>query len=180
MAPRRFKTNLQFKLWFGIRRSVLYHDKRQAFCEKCDSWTDLGLLVMGSGVVALAIQHSYALELIIGIVGIAVALTSVLKLKLAFGRRAGAHKQLKLAFIDLQEDLEDADDDEVIRKIRAKRANLEKSEPPVMQGLNIICHNELLVSIGRDDPKERVPVSRFQRFAANLLSFSKTRFAKGA
>lgn len=176
MAPRRFKTNLQFKLWFGIRRSVLYHDKRQAFCEKCDSWTDMGLLVMGSGVVALAIQHNYLLELI---VGIAVALTSALKLKLAFGRRAGTHKQLKLAFIDLQEELEDSDDDDVIRKIRAKRANLEKSEPPVMQVLNVICHNELLVSIRRDDPRERVPVSRFQRFAANLLSFSKTRFARG-
>ena len=176
MAPRRFKTNHQFKLWFGISRSVLYHSKRQAFCEKCDSWTDMGLLMMGAGVVALAIQDSDQLQLL---VGIAVVAMSVLKLKLGFGRIAGTHKQLMLAFVNLREELEDADDDDVIRTIRAQRADLEKSEPPVMQVLSVICHNELLVSIGRDEPRERVPVSRFQRFTANLLSFNKTRFAKG-
>lgn len=177
MAPRRFKTNHQFKLWFGINRSARYHRKRQAFCESMETWSDIALFSMGSVVVALAMQDSSGSVLF---TGIAIVATSALKLKLGFGRRAGTHKQLKLAFIDLQEELEDADDDDVIRKIRAKRADLEKSEPPVMQVLNVICHNELLVSIGRDDPKERVPVSRFQRFSANLLSFSKTRFAKGS
>lgn len=176
MAPRRFKTNHQFKLWFGINRSVRYHRKRQAFCESMETWSDIALVSMGSVVVALAMQDSSGSVLF---AGLAIVATSALKLKLAFGRRAGTHKQLKLAFVNLQEELEDTDDDDVIRKIRAKRADLEKSEPPVMQVLNVTCHNELLVSIGRDDPKERVRVSWFQRFTANLLSFSKTRFAKG-
>ena len=157
-------------------RSVLYHRKRQAFCELADTWSDVDFHFMGSGVVALAMQDSYSSELL---VGIAIVAMSVLKLKLGIGRQAGTHKQLKLAFINLREELEDADDDDVIRKIRAQRADLENSEPPAMQVLNVICHNELLVSIGRDDPKERVPVSWFQHFAANLFSFSKTRFAKG-
>lgn len=148
MAPRRFKTNLQFKLWFGIRRSVLYHDKRQAFCEKCDSWTDMGLLVMGSGVVALAIQHSYLLELI---VGIAVALTSALKLKLAFGRRAGTHKQLRLAFIDLQEELEDADEDDVIKKDSRETCELGKKRTS--------CH----ASAKRDLPQRTARLDRTRR-----------------
>lgn len=176
MAPRRFKTNHQFKLWFGINRSVRYHRKRQAFCESMETWSDIALVSMGSVVVALAMQDSSGSVLF---AGLAIVATSALKLKLGLGRRAGTHKQLQLAFIELQEELEDADDD-VIRKIRAKRADLEKSEPPVMQVLNVICHNELLVSIGRDDSKERVHVNWFQRFAANLISFSKTRFAKGA
>lgn len=177
MAPRRFKTNHQFKLWFGISRSVRYHRKRQAFCESMETWSDIALFSMGSAVVALAMQDSSGSVLF---AGLAIVATSALKLKLGLGRRAGTHKQLQLAFIELQEELEDADDDDIIRKIRAKRADLEKREPPVMQVLNVICHNELQVSIGRDDPKERVHVNWFQRFAANLISFSKTRFAKGA
>lgn len=142
-----------------------------------ETWSDIALFSMGSVVVALAMQDSSGSVLF---TGIAIVATSALKSKLGFGRRAGTHKQLQLAFINLQEELEDTDDDDVIRKVRAKRADLEKSEPPVMRGLDVICHNELLVSIGRDDPRERVHVSRFQRFAANLLSFSKTRFAKGS
>lgn len=177
MAPRRFKTNHQFKLWFGINRSVIYHRKRQTFCELVDTWSDVAFLLMGSGVVALAMQDSYRLELL---VGIAIVATSVLKLKLGFGRLAGTHKRLVYAFTRLQRELESTDDDEVIDRIHVERLELEEGEPPVMQVLNVICHNQLLVSIGRDDPKERVPVSWFQRFAANLLSFSKTRFAKGA
>lgn len=176
MPPRRFRSNRQFKLWFGINRSVRYHRKRQVFYESLDAWSDTALLLMGSGVVALTIQDSYGLQ---PLVGIAVVATSILKLKLGFGRGAGAHDRLVYAFTRLQKELESTDDDEVIHRIYLERVDLEESEPPVMRGLDVICHNELLVSIGRDDPKERVSVSWFQRFAANLLSFSKTRFAKG-
>lgn len=176
MVPRRFKTNHQFKLWFGINRSVIYHRKRQAFCESLDTWFDIALFLMGFGVVSLAMQDSSGLELL---VGIAIVATTVLKLKLGLGQTAGTHKRLVYAFTRLQEELESTDDDEVIHRIYLERLALEEGEPPVMQVLNVICHNQLLVSIGRDDPKERVPVSWFQRFAANLFSFSKTRFAKG-
>ena len=176
VAPQRFKTNQQFKLWFGISRSVVYHRKRQAFCESMDTWSDIALFLMGFGVVVSAIEDSYRLVLL---AGIAVVATSVLKLKQEFGRTAGTHSRLVYAFTRLQIELEATDDDEVIQRIHSERLALEEGEPPVMRGLDVICHNELLVSIGRDDPKERVPVSRFQRLAANLLSFSKTRFAKG-
>jgi len=176
MPPRRFRSNRQFKLWFGINRSVRYHRKRQSFYETLDTWSDIALLLMGSGVVALTIQCSYGLQ---PLVGIAVVATSILKLKLGFGRRVGAHDRLVYAFTRLQKELESTDDEKVVRRVYLERVDLEESEPPVMRGLDVICHDELLVSIGRDDPKERVSVSWFQRFAANLLSFSKTRFVKG-
>lgn len=176
MPPRRFRSNRQFKLWFGINRSVRFHRKRQVFYESLDTWSDIALVLMGSGVVALAVQDRYGLQ---PLVGIAVVATSILKLKLGFGRRAGVHDRLVYAFTRLQKELESTDYDEVIHRIYLERVDLEESEPPTMRGLDVICHNELLVSIGRDDPRERVSVSWFQRFAANLLSFRKTRFAKG-
>lgn len=176
MAPRRFKTNQQFKLWFGISRSVRYHSKRQAFCESMDTWSDIALFLMGFGVVVSAIEDSYRLVLL---AGMAVVATSVLKLKQEFGRTAGVHSRLVYAFTRLEMELVSTDDEDVVQRIHLERLALEEGEPPVMRGLDVICHNELLVAIGRDDPKERVPVSRFQRFAANLLSFSRTRFAKG-
>ena len=178
MPPRSIRTKEQFKVWFGVNRSVLYHRKRQAFYESLDTWSDIALLLMGSGVVALGVQDSDRLQLL---VGIAVAAMSVVKLILAFGRRAGTHSRLVYAFTRLQIELEatSGGDDAVIQRVCSERLALEEGEPPVMRGLDVICHNELLVSIGLDDPQERVPVSRFQRFAANLLSFSRTRFAKG-
>ena len=47
MPPRRFRSNRQFKLWFGINRSVRYHRKRQVFYESLDAWSDTALLLMG-------------------------------------------------------------------------------------------------------------------------------------
>ena len=96
-------TNQKFDdLLFGVRRSIRYHSRRQAFFEGVNRWTDFLLLALGSGTVALAVQDrpSWILGL-----GLGVALVSSLKLVFAFGVKATQHAQFVRDFTLLEKRL---------------------------------------------------------------------------
>lgn len=165
-----------FKLLFGVRRSIRYHSRRQAFYGSLDRWTSFLLLALGSGLVALAIQGSRA-----GMIAVGLAVTAVsgLKLVFAFGLKAARHAQFVRDFTRLEQQLYEDDSEETVSAVTRERLAIEATEPPVMRILDGICHNELLRAMGIEDPKERVQLNWFQYFTANLFNFGERNLAKG-
>lgn len=166
-----------FKLLFGVRRSVRYHSRRQAFYESVDRWTSFCLLLLGSGSVALAIEGSRAGSITVGLL---VAVVSGLKLVFAFGLKASRHAQFVRDFTRLEEQLYEDDSEETVSAVTRERLAIEATEPPVMRVLDVVCHNELLRAMGNEDPKERVQLNWFQHLTANFFNFGERNLAKGA
>lgn len=163
-------------LLFGVRRSIRYHSRRQAFFEGVNRWTNFLLLLFGSGTVALAVQDrpSWILGL-----GLGVALVSSLKLVFAFAVKATQHAQFVRDFTLLEKRLRADDSEETVMAVTQERLDLEALEPPVMQVLDVLCHNDLLRAMGYADEKEQVAVTWWQRRTAHFFNFGTHRLAKG-
>lgn len=163
-------------LLFGIRRSVRYHSRRQAFYESADRWISFVLFILGSGSVALALQGHSGLLLTAGIL---IALISGVKLVPAVGQNASRHALLVGDFTRIERRLVGNTSDDAVRSATLERLEIEATEPPVLRVLDVICHNELLRAMGYDDPRERVKVSWFQRTASNFFDWREHTLAKG-
>ena len=165
-----------FALLFGVRRSIRYHSKRQAFYERADRLSDFLLLLLGSGTVVLALQEYPRLTVA---AGFCVAFISGLRHVYSYGIKAGLHARFVRDFTQLDKRLYADDSDETVAAVKQERLELEATEPPVMRALDTICHNELLVAMGLDSRDQRVSVTRFERLTANLFSYGHRRWAKG-
>ena len=166
-------------LLFGIRRSIRYHSRRQAFYESVDQLTNFALLLLGSGAVALAFEGRQAWILA---VGFGVSVISGLKLAYTFGSKAGRHAQFVKDFTRLEKQLHADASEETVAAVTQERLDLEMSEPPVMRVLDILCHNELLRAMGYDEEREeqeRVSVTWWRRLTANLFTYGDYRLEKG-
>ena len=165
-----------YSLVFGIRRSIRYHSRRQAFYECADRWTSRVLVILGTGSVALALQGQSSLLLAAGIL---VALVSGLQLVLAVGQKASRHALLAKDFTRIERRLVADTSAEAVKAATIERLEIEATEPPILRVLDVICHNELLRAMGYDDPRERVKVSVFQRIAANFFDWREHTLVKG-
>lgn len=164
-----------YALLFGVRRSVRYHSRRQAFYERVDRWTNFLLLLLGSGAASLALRDLQAWILA---AGFGVTIISSLKLVYAFGTKAGQHAQFVKDFLQLEKRLVADDSDKMVAAVKQDRLQLESAEPPVMRVLDALCHNELLVAIGHSDKGERVPLKWYQRLTANLFNIGESSLQK--
>lgn len=165
-----------FKLLFGVRRSIRYHSKRQAFYESVGRWASFALLMLGSGSVAVAIHGSWIGTIL---VGSAVAVIAGLQLVFAFSSKASRHAQFVREFTRVEQKLCADDSDETVRAATQERLAIEAGEPPVMRILDVICHNELIQAMGLYGEGERVRLNWFQHLTANLFNVGDRNLAKG-
>lgn len=166
----------QHRLLFGVRRSIRYHVRRQAFCESLDRWITFALLLLGSGAMALALREQQAWVLGANFV---VAFLAGLKLVFGLGMKAGIHARFVSDFTRLEKRLRASASAEEVAAVTWERLELEASEPPAMRVLDVICHNELLTAEGYSDPAERVKLTWWQRHTANLFNWGEHRLQKG-
>ena len=158
---------------FGIRRSIRYHSKRQAYFEFADRFASFLLILLGSGVLLEALD-GYRAGLGLGVAGL-----SSLKLIFVPGFKAGIHAQFVKDFTRLEKELSHTRSTAVVRKVTALRLDLESTEPPVLRVLDAICHNELLRAMDIKDPKEYARITWFQRLTARVFSWRSHLVKKG-
>ncbi len=158
-----------YDLLFGVRRSVRYHDRRRRFYEIWNCMTVAAATVGGSSAVAAFLSQPAWEWLPVAFSG-AVAVLGAIDLSVGTGKRADQHGDLARQFIALEQkfahgrDLEDAEREELTRE----RLRIEASEPPVLHLLNVLCHYELLRSLGDDRPRPAIPWLRLR--LANWIS----------
>ncbi len=87
-----------------------------------------------------------------------VAILGAIDLAVGTGRRADRHGDLTRQFIALEQrfahgrNLEDEEHEAAVRE----RLRIEASEPPVLRLLDVLCHYELLRSLGDKSPSPRI------------------------
>ena len=156
----------RWALWWGVRRSVRYHDRRVVWFDAIHrAGRFLTLLTSGAAVGTLLKTHAY------WAMGFAAACAVFSALDLAFdvSAKARLHSSLKIKFVDLERAIIEIGWDSLtagqIRSFNARRSEIERDEPPVLRCLDTICHNELCRA---DGIAERVPVRWWQRMLQHV------------
>lgn len=150
-----------YKQLFGVRRSVRYHRRRQAFFDALNDIALLATAVAGSAACAAAFAE-------LGWTAAAAtvaALASAFNLVVAPSRRARRHDDLARRFIVLEQSA--VQPGASASDVEQRRLTIEQDEPPVYRVLDTICHNEVMRSLGHQD-HELVRVPLWMRVTANV------------
>ena len=163
-----------WRLLFGVRRSIRYHERRQRFFENLNTWSLILALIVGSSSVSTVFWSRLApflpvwvggIASFLGVVATVLALTCLV---ISPVRKANLHAGLARRFKKLEKRVVSASSRMALERATQKRLSIEVKEPPILRILDIKCHNELLQSIGY--PKtEHIKLSFFQKKLANFI-----------
>jgi hypothetical protein len=149
----------KFDSLFSVRKSIRYHERRQAFFERFHRVT-AAVTILLSGVILMEIAginspwHIKALSVIGAILGTA-------DLVLGFAKSADLHRDLKRRFADLEIALMTGlspSDAEI------QRRKIENDEPPIFAALDILCREEMCAAEGCEN--EYKPLTGLPRITA--------------
>lgn len=138
----------QYGLFFDVRRSIRYHDRRRAFFERLHQLTG-GLTVMLAGSVLFDLARpGDNPKWLLALATVAAAL-STWDMIVGYAAKAGTHRELKTRFgaLEMAVLTGDATPDAWL-KHRLERLRIEQDEPPIFRVLDLLCHNELLRADG--------------------------------
>ena len=163
-------TEQSYELLFGLRRSARYHEHRSRFY---GVWTALTIsvsLLGGVLVTSTSIAYASSTPELPAAFGGLITLVNVVSLAFGASRRASLHATLVSSFVQLESrfppSLQLTEDE--LKDITRERSVIEKTEPPVLRLLDVLCHFEILRSMGYQYDKPKI--SRCRRILARLLS----------
>lgn len=147
------------QLFFSVKRSERYHTRRRCFFERIGFITSF-LTVFGgggTGITAL-VGASAPITAIFGFVTAALSSADLIIGYTAKGRQyhdlARRYIQLQMEMISVGTNPTETD----LIKFKNKRLEIEADEPPKLCLLDVICHNEVIRALGRDeDNMMRIP-----------------------
>ena len=145
------RLNRASALLFGVRKSVRYHARRQAWFEGLHNWSLAVSLALTGGAAVVFFEKSDILAYTSFAAGIVLALNLVG----GFSRRAANHHQLATWFSVLESKLVPLRPLEAseYQPLMRERLELEAAEPPPLMLLNALCHYELIRAT-REDRRE--------------------------
>ena len=172
-------------LLFGVRRSIRYHRRRQGFFDRCHILTMAVVVLFG-----LATITAFASALIEGWPLWAKLAPSVLAtvlgtfdLLIGFSRKSCIYADLARQFGELEQRMEQANagasgelDAEALADLTSRRLAIENAEPPALQVLDTLCHNDLLRAMGYPR-NEWIEVGFWQRRFAQFFDISPHKLA---
>jgi len=137
-------------LLFGVRRSIRYHNRRRQFFDRISKVTDALTAIAGSGTIIAALSQNFTNFSVY--LAATTAVFSAINLVFDTKGNSRLHHDLARQFISIEKDLVDpALTPAIINKAESDRLEIEAGEPPILRVLDLICHNELLRAIGRED-----------------------------
>ena len=159
---------------FGVRKSVRYHQRRQAFHE----WWNSVIIGLSFACSASAMAEWSAgwRQLLIGATSFLLMLNWVIGL----ARRANIHAKLGQRFIALERDMTSFEknrdiDAEIEFDFRRRRLEIEADEPAKMRVMDILCHNELCEAVY---PGHLIyPVPPWRRWLGHFIDIGEGRAA---
>lgn len=102
-----------------------------------------------------------------------VAIFSSFNLVLQPSQSSRTHHDLAKKFIKIEQELITKEDftQEELNKLTSKRLDIEAEEPPPLQILNCICHNELARAMGYG-PEHMVKIKWYQRLFKDFFDIN--------
>jgi len=157
-------------LLFGVRRSVRYHARRRRHFDRFHRCVTFLALLFGSATFAALIGKLESEWIALGASAI-VAISAALDLVIGSTTRARDHHDFERKWIALERELIRAGDYDAEKQavFIEKRLAIEAEEEPPMRVLDILCHNELVRSMNRDD--DRYKVGPLQRMLSQWIDW---------
>ena len=174
LAHREAVLDEWHELLFAVRRSRRYHMRREQFFSRFHFLFGLLTAVCGSAAFATLLA-----DLAVGIwlVGVT-ALFGAIDLAGQPFLRSLTHRKLTQRFTRLERAMrvpESEIDVGLLRKLEGRRLKIEVQEPPVLQVLNLICHNEEVLAGGYEHEHFR-KLRWHQRLLASLVDLRLSTF----
>lgn len=156
------------KLLFGVRRSIRYHNHRRRHFDFINKFTTIIAALSGSATV-ISVLSKLGQNCTITF-AVIVAVMSAVDLVLGTAQKAREHNDLAKRFFDLEKAIITIKEitEEDLSRLTTQRLDIEADEPPVLQVLDCICHNELLRAMGYDQSKH-VKIKWYQRLFRNFI-----------
>lgn len=173
----------QYGLFFDVRRSIRYHDRRRAFYEQCHHFTSL-LTILMAGSVLFDIAKPGDSPPWLQTISVAAAIFAAMDMVFGYSKRAGLHNSLRERFANLEISMILGGTEEAPwLNHRRERLTIEKDEPPIYKVLDNLCRNELLEAEGytrKKNPDEFFHPTFLQRITAQLFRWENVPVTKGA
>jgi hypothetical protein len=151
-------------LW-AISLSSRYHARRQAFFERWHRVSTGVAGVLGSAAAANALGHGGIV--LTATAGFIVAGMSAIDLVVGTAKMAQTHHELRRRFLVVEAEIQTANEEPTEKEVnrwRRKRLEIEADEPPLYNGLNLLCENELARALGRT---QRAQLNAWQRLTSH-------------
>lgn len=165
--PRERILDAWHDLLFAVRRSRRYHMRREQSFSRLHFVAGFLTAVSGSATFATVLA-----DLAVGVwLAAFTAIFGAIELVGQPFSRALTHRDLTQSFTRLEKDMQRPDSEITeadLRKLQVRRLDIEEKEPPPIQIINVMCHNEEVVAggYGREHLK---PVGRLQSVVASLF-----------
>ena len=148
----------RYRLLFGVRRSVRYHDHRHRHYLQVHSCSSFLIIVLGvAAVVATLGKQPLAFNSLAWIFPAVSAILAAVSLVMSTTRQAALHSDLYRRFIRLEKRFLDAPrqppdlTQEMLNDLEKERLEIEMDEPAIYRAVDRLCHNELVRSEGRNE-----------------------------
>ncbi|WP_448680560.1 hypothetical protein [Pseudomonas nicosulfuronedens] len=153
---------------FGVRRSIRYHQRRRAFFDRLDQFSNMLSVIFGSAAIYGILEKDYqALALTASAL---VTVLAAINLVIGSAQRARAHSDFSRRYVELEKRMIGQPDEHVLHQVSMERLSIEAEEPPVLHVLNAICHNELMRAMGYKK-EQFVEIGPVQRLFAQMFDF---------
>ena len=154
---------------FGVRKSVRYHQRRRGFFESAHTAAAALQVIAGSSAVAAVVGESTTLGAALAATAAALA---ALDLTIGTTRRATVHAGLAQQFAQLEREMVQHENDEQVNgatavEFRQRRLEIEEHEPPKLRVIDLLCHNELVVSTYRHE--KTYPIKWLRRCVGHVF-----------
>lgn len=153
---------------FGVRRSIRYHQRRRAFFDRLDQFSNMLSVIFGSAAIYGVLEKN-ALTVALVASGAVTVLASV-NLVVGSAQRARAHADFMRRYVELEKLMSPPPSEECLLAVTQARLSIEAEEPPVLHVLNCICHNELMRAMGYKKSK-LAKIGWFQRLVSQIFDF---------
>ncbi len=158
------------KLLFGIRRSIRYHNRRRAHYDRLHNLSMFLSALAGTAIIASILGKMgspWALVL-----AALVTVFSILDLIVGTTKMARLHHDLVRRFISLEKKIVTSADqpDDGYAEYWSERLDIEADEPPPMNVLNMVCHNEMLRAMGYPI-EDQVEIKWYLRWFCNWFDW---------
>lgn len=153
-------------LW-SVQRSARYHARRQAFFDRWRRITAGIGVIFGSAAAADLLNGGGHLVAVIA--SFLVAAASALDLVVGTADMAWQHRELRSRFLTLLCSIQRSNDEpseEDIYRWQEERLSIEKDEPPIYVGVDLLCENEMARAHDMDD---RATLTPWEVFTAHWL-----------
>lgn len=141
-------------LCWGVKRSIRYHERRQAYYIRINAASTAISLIFGTSAFGLIVRGHDAIAMACSLL---VAIASLFNLVTKASEMARRHEMLRQRWGTLQSRLETSEQTEALwKELRRERLSIENDEPPIQRIVDAMCHNDLLLANGYDplDPDD--------------------------